>query len=29
VPAEIAPVASEVISQRYQTVTLGLNYKLN
>jgi opacity protein-like surface antigen len=28
-PDEIAPVASERISQRYQTVTLRLNYKLN
>jgi hypothetical protein len=29
VPATIAPVAREAINQRYQLVTLGLNYKLN
>jgi opacity protein-like surface antigen len=29
VPDEIAAVASERISQRYQTATVGLNYKLN
>ena len=28
-PASIAAVASEKINQRYQLVTLGLNYKLN
>jgi hypothetical protein len=29
VPDNIAEVASERINQRYQAVTLGLNYKLN
>jgi opacity protein-like surface antigen len=29
VPGDIAEVASERINQRYQAVTLGLNYKLN
>ena len=28
-PAIIAPVATEVINQRYQVQTLGMNYKLN
>jgi opacity protein-like surface antigen len=29
VPAAIAPVAREAINQRYQLLTLGMNYKLN
>jgi len=29
VPDDIAEVASQRINQRYQAVTLGLNYKLN
>jgi len=29
VPAALAPVAREAINQRYQVLTLGMNYKLN
>jgi hypothetical protein len=29
VPALLAPVGTETINQRYQVLTLGMNYKLN
>ena len=29
VPVALAPIAQEAINQRYQMLTLGINYKLN